>query len=113
MLSITPENWDVRLLRGAMVWKFSAMSALPLTRPDALTPDTKPSITAPRYCAGLLTVSVKRSRSRVVFVLRPSSSVATSRVPAGTMKSVAGVLLDPVPTGRDDTSPCGCSDERR
>ena len=98
MLSMTPENSDARLLRWAMVWKFSAMSALPLTRPDALTPETKPSITAPRYCAGLLTVSEKRSRSCVVFVLRSSSSVATSRVPAGTMKPAAEVLLDPVPT---------------
>ena len=44
---MTPENCDDRPLRWAMVWKFSAMSALPLTRPDALTFETKPSMMAP------------------------------------------------------------------
>jgi hypothetical protein len=82
--------------RWPMVWKFSAMSALPLTRPDAFTLETRPSMTAPLYCDGLLTVIEKRSPSCVVFVLRFSLSVAVSRVPAGTTRFPTALLLDPV-----------------
>ncbi len=72
-----------------MLSKFSAMSARPLTRPDAFTLETVPSMIAPSYCDGLIVVIENRSSAFALRVLRALSSVATSRVPSGMSKSPA------------------------
>ena len=69
------------------------MSARPLSRPEAFTLATVPSMTAPSYCDGLRVVIVKRSSACAFRVLRALSSVATSRVPCGTPKSPRRVGL--------------------
>ena len=65
------------------------MSARPLSRPEGLTLETVPSMTAPSYCDGLSVVIEKRSSACAFRVLRALSSVATSLVPSGTPKSPA------------------------
>jgi hypothetical protein len=58
-----------------MLSKFNAMSARPLSRPEAFTIETVPSMTAPSSCDGLRVVIVKRSSARA-FRVRVARSAA-------------------------------------
>jgi hypothetical protein len=89
MLSISAVNSCVLPFRRRMRSKVSAISARPATRPEGVTREIVPSITAPSNSDGLRVVMVKRSSAFEVRVVSALSSVPTIRVPSGTPRSSA------------------------